>query len=61
MSSKYAELISQVEETKTDADKFFEKGNKSAGTRLRKALQNIKKLSQEIRKEISEKKKEETA
>lgn len=32
----------------------FYAGNKSAGTRLRKTLQEIKVLSHEIRKEISE-------
>jgi hypothetical protein len=36
--------------------KFFA-GNKSAGTRLRKALMEIKNLSHEIRKEVSDAKK----
>jgi hypothetical protein len=37
-----------------DMTKFYEKGNKAAGTRARKSLQNLKKLSQEIRLEIQD-------
>ena len=37
-----------------DMVKFYEKGNKAAGTRARKGLQNLKKLSQEIRLEIQD-------
>ena len=39
-----------------DMDKFYNKGNKAAGTRARKHLQDLKNLSQVIRKEIQEKK-----
>jgi hypothetical protein len=46
-------LIASIEE---DVKKFNEKGNKSAGTRVRQVLQQIKSVSQELRKEISEKK-----
>lgn len=35
---------------------FFEKGNKSAGTRARKALNEIRVLALELRKEISQEK-----
>ena len=38
-----------------DAEKFAF-GNKSAGTRVRKYMQNIKKIAQEIRVEIQEQK-----
>lgn len=41
----------------SDADKFFNRGNKSAGTRLRKAMQEVKKAAQEVRIDVSEKKK----
>ena len=37
----------------------FERGNKSAGTRARKVLQNIKRLSQDIRVHIQSAKKSE--
>ena len=35
----------------TDAEKFVE-GNNSAGTRLRKAMQNIKNIAQQVRVEV---------
>ena len=38
-----------------DAERFA-LGNKSAGTRVRKYMQNIKKLAQEVRVEIQEQK-----
>lgn len=50
------ELLSEVETLKQEYEKF-EKGNKSAGTRARKCLQNIKKISQELRIEIQNAKK----
>jgi hypothetical protein len=37
-------------------EKFYEKGNKAAGTRARKGLQDLKKLAQDIRLEIQSKK-----
>lgn len=53
--------MSRIEEVKTvmaeleeDLEKFYDKGNKAAGTRARKQLQNLKKLSQEIRLEIQD-------
>ena len=52
--TKIKELIATIEE---DATKFYEKGNKSAGTRTRNGLQELKKLAQEFRVEIQEKKK----
>lgn len=48
-------LLAEVELLKVEYEKF-ERGNKSAGTRARKHLQNIKKISQELRVEIQEKK-----
>ena len=32
-----------------DVNKFYDKGNKAAGTRVRKAMQDVKKLAQDIR------------
>ena len=37
---------------KEDFEKFFIKGNKSAGTRVRKMMQELKKASQDIRKDV---------
>jgi outer membrane murein-binding lipoprotein Lpp len=53
-------LLSEIETLKSEYEKF-ERGNKAAGTRARKALQNIKKLAQDLRTEIQAKKGEETA
>jgi len=39
-----------------DFVKFYEKGNKSAGTRVRKHMNELKRKAQEIRKEVQERK-----
>lgn len=39
---------------KDDFEKFFVRGNRTAGTRVRKMMQEIKKLSQEIRNDVQE-------
>ena len=39
---------------KDDFEKFFIRGNKTAGTRIRKMMQEVKKLSQEIRNDVQE-------
>lgn len=49
------ELIASIE---ADTAKFFEKGTKAAGVRARKGLQDIKRVAQELRLEISAKNKE---
>ncbi|HON10563.1 MAG: hypothetical protein GX089_04205 [Fibrobacter sp.] len=51
-------LLDEVEVLKQEYEKF-ERGNKSAGTRARKSLQNIKKIAQDLRVEIQEAKKSE--
>tara|TARA_A100001037_G_scaffold303765_1_gene338638 strand:- start:7633 stop:7812 length:180 start_codon:yes stop_codon:yes gene_type:complete len=52
------ELIDQMRETleaiQEDATKFNEKGVKSAGTRVRKSMQTIKTLAQDVRVAVSE-------
>lgn len=45
-------LVAGMEE---DMAKFYEKDNKAAGVRIRKALQEIKGLAQTMRNEVSEK------
>ena len=44
----------QIDEYKENVSKFFDSGNKAAGTRARKALAEIGKLAKAIRKEIQE-------
>lgn len=46
---KLKELVISIED---DFSKFYEKDNKAAGTRARKAMQELKNLAQEIRGEI---------
>lgn len=50
---KLKELVNSME---ADVAKFNEKGNKAAGTRVRKSLMDIKNHVHEMRKEIVEKK-----
>jgi hypothetical protein len=54
---KFNELNAKLNEMKEDVEKFYVKGNKSAGVRIRQKLQDVKALAQEMRKEISEQKK----
>ena len=51
--SKVKELVDSIE---ADAEKFYNAGNSAAGTRVRKAMQDLKVLASDIRKEITEKK-----
>lgn len=46
------QLKSLIADLETDMEKFYEKGNKAAGTRARKKLQDLKNIAQEIRLEI---------
>lgn len=48
------EMITLLEETRDDHEKFFDRGNNAAGTRVRKALQEVKALAQELRVEVQE-------
>ena len=48
------ELETLVTAIKVDTEKFFDKKNKSAGIRARKSAQELKKVLQNLRKEILE-------
>ncbi|MCZ4223513.1 histone H1 [Pedobacter rhodius] len=50
---KVKQLIADIEK---DADKFYKANNGAAGTRVRKAMQDLKILATEIRREITGKK-----
>jgi hypothetical protein len=39
---------------KDDFEKFFVKGNRTAGTRIRRVMQELKKFSQEIRNDVQD-------
>ena len=49
---KVKEVVASIE---ADVEKF-NSGNSAAGTRVRKAMQDLKVLAQEIRAEVTEKK-----
>ena len=51
MNERFAQLRDMVLACEGDFTKFYDKGNKAAGTRVRKGLQETKKLADEIRKE----------
>mgnify|MGYP003144632072 CR=1 FL=1 len=59
MENNVIKLMLQMERefmaAASDSEKFVE-GNNSAGTRVRKTMQNIKNLSQEVRKEVQNQK-----
>ncbi len=51
---KFEQIKALIEKTQGDLEKFFAKGNSTAGTRVRKSMQQLKDLAQELRKEIQE-------
>ncbi|MCY4419376.1 MAG: histone H1 [Cytophagales bacterium] len=54
MSKLFKKVKGIVNGIEDDVSKFYEGKNKTAGTRVRKAFQEVKVLSQEIRKEVQE-------
>lgn len=52
--NKFEELKSIVETLSDDVEKFYTKGNKAAGVRIRKAMQDVKVLAQDIRINVQE-------
>ena len=55
LNSTFDNLQDAINDCQTDVTKFIE-GNNSAGTRVRKAMQNIKSLAQDIRVEVQKQK-----
>jgi hypothetical protein len=51
---KFEQIKALLEQTQGDAEKFFSKGNSAAGTRVRKAMQELKSLAQEVRTEVQD-------
>ena len=48
------QMITLLEDVRDDHDRFFDRGNNAAGTRVRKAMQEIKTLAQGLRLEVQE-------
>ena len=55
LDSLFDNLQDVINDCQTDVTKFVE-GNNSAGTRVRKAMQTVKALAQEVRVEVQDQK-----
>ncbi len=53
---QYQALLDLISSLETDFAKFYGKGNKAAGTRVRKGMQDLKALAQAIRVDVQNKK-----
>ena len=53
---KFSKVKAAVAAIEADIEKFYNSGNAAAGSRVRKAMQDLKVLAQEIRAEVTEKK-----
>jgi hypothetical protein len=51
---RFDELRDLVMSLEADFQKFYDKGNQAAGTRVRKGMQELKNLAQEIRVEVQD-------
>jgi hypothetical protein len=51
---RFDELRDLVMSLEADFQKFYDKGNSAAGTRVRKGMQELKNLAQEIRVEVQD-------
>jgi len=56
MADRFEQLNSFVADLSDDFNKFYGKKNKAAGTRVRKGMQELKKMAQEIRIEVQNQK-----
>ena len=55
LNTNFDELQDAINDCQSDVTKFVE-GNNSAGTRVRKAMQAVKSLAQDVRIEVQEQK-----
>ena len=55
LDSTFDDLQNVINDCQTDVSKFID-GNNSAGTRVRKAMQVVKRLAQDIRLEVQDQK-----
>jgi|TARA_E500000331_G_C17069549_1_gene631941 hypothetical protein len=47
-----SEMMTLLESVQTDYSKFYDDGNLSAGTRVRKAMQTLKSTAQDVRTHV---------
>lgn len=57
---KFEEVKNLIMSLEGDFDKFYDKKNQAAGTRVRKGMQELKTMAQDIRTEVQNMKNEET-
>ena len=50
--SRFNDISDKLANLESDFEKFYDKGNSAAGTRVRKGMQDLKNLAQEIRLEV---------
>ena len=50
--SRFGQVRGLVESLEADFEKFYDKSNQAAGTRVRKGMQELKNLAQDIRVEV---------
>ena len=55
LNTTFDELQNAINDCQADVTKFVE-GNNSAGTRIRKAMQTVKSLAQDVRVEVQDQK-----
>ena len=55
LNSIFDELQNSINDCQNDVTKFVD-GNNSAGTRVRKAMQTVKSLAQDVRVEVQDQK-----
>ena len=51
---RFDDLKALIASLEGDADKFYNKANSAAGTRVRKGMQDLKNIAQAIRSEVQE-------
>ncbi|MCX2739177.1 histone H1 [Pontibacter anaerobius] len=54
MNNNFSKLKDLVMSLEGDFEKFYDKGNAAAGTRVRKGMQDLKNMAQDIRKEVQD-------
>jgi len=52
--NKFGALKDLVTSLEDDFNKFYDKNNNAAGTRVRKGMQELKNMAQDIRKEVQD-------
>ncbi|MGW8123468.1 histone H1 [Roseivirga echinicomitans] len=50
--SRFSEVKNLIDSLEGDFEKFYDKKNQAAGTRVRKGMQDLKNLAQEIRIDV---------